>query len=59
MKHYIAEVSTDCPYPYTFTYRIDAANQGRAADFVWRNMRQESKCKRTRERPVTIKITPT
>lgn len=58
MKFFLAEVSCLCPYPKTFTYRIEARTQGRAFDFAWRLVRKEPQLKGRRDQIMTIKMIP-
>lgn len=58
MKLFVAEVSCMCPYPKTFTYRIEARTMGRAYDFAWRLVRKEPQLKNKRDDVMTIKMIP-
>lgn len=59
MKDYYVEfVDVQVPYPFTFKFRVQARNQGRALDFAWRELRKDSRCKGKHEQKLCVKIVP-
>lgn len=59
MKYFSVTVGADLPAPHEFTYRVTAANAGRAADFAYRLLRKEPRVKGKRDTTINFRVIST